>query len=654
MTVETGRYRPEIDGLRAVAVVPVVLFHAGFGLFGGGFVGVDVFFVISGYLITAIILRELAEDRFSLFRFYERRARRILPALTVVVGTCILFAWLWVIPTDMDEIAESILAVCFFVSNFFFWQESEYFDQGSSFEPLLHTWSLAVEEQFYLLFPPLLILLWKSGRERIHLVLVGIFAASLCLSVVGASVAPEASFFLLPSRAWELAIGALLAFHGKDGASVVDRKWHGALALAGLALIALAVFGFDETTPFPSFYALVPTVGAALVIAFASPATWAGRLLANSIPVTIGLVSYSAYLWHQPVFEFGRYLAVDPLSGSMLMLLAVLSFGLAYVTWRVVEQPFRNPAWVGRPALFATAGASGAVFLAFCAATYPTQGFLAIRLDEAQETLLHNAARSDMRDTCHVGQGKYKPPAQGCSYHSPNPSWAVVGNSHAVELADQMASRLRSVGDGVKHLTISSCRPALVELGAEEPNCVRWTADTLDYLLRKEDIRNVVLSYRTNDLAPRDSAVPRDYAEQRLRQVADAYFAIARKLAEGGKRVFLVLQAPIIRQHIQRVILDLDSEAGTDFVYGVDRERWERSQAPLRDRLKQLPREVVLVDPAELFCRAGTCAAIMVSKPLYYDNSHMSLAGAGLVADEILRQAALPAMSRPFSHITPR
>lgn len=303
------KYRREIDGLRAVAVVPVVLFHAGFGLFSGGYVGVDVFFVISGYLITTILLSELHDGRFSIVKFYERRARRLLPALFLVMACCLPFAWLWLLPEDMVDFGQSLMAVVGFVSNVLFWrEETGYFNTAAELKPLLHTWSLAVEEQFYLLFPLALMLLWKLPRTGLFVLLALVSVISLGIAEWGAHNQPAAAWFLLPTRAWELGIGALAAIHLRN--KPLDPQASGGfnqlMSLAGISLIAWAIFFFDDNTPFPGVWGLLPVVGTALVILFATPATLGGRLLGTRALVGTGLISYSAYLWHQPLLAFAR------------------------------------------------------------------------------------------------------------------------------------------------------------------------------------------------------------------------------------------------------------------------------------------------------------------------------------------------------------
>ncbi|MBJ6611533.1 MAG: acyltransferase [Candidatus Thiothrix moscowensis] len=354
-------YRKEIDGLRALAVLPVILFHAGFGWVPGGFVGVDVFFVISGYLITSIILDELEAGRFTLAGFYERRARRILPALFFVLLVCLPMAWWLLLPAELMNFGKSLIAVAGFVSNILFWLQTDYFAATAEQIPLLHTWSLAVEEQYYLLFPLLLLLTWDLGKRW----LLGLLVLIALLSFVWAEwlwrQSVEANFYLLPSRAWELMLGALAAFYLQK-----NRVEQGTLAqiasLLGLGLLLVAIFGLHEGVPFPSLYALLPTLGAVLLIMFATPATWVGRWLGKRVLVGIGLISYSAYLWHQPLFVFARMQATEEPSAVFMAGLIVLTLLLAYASWRWVEQPFRERSRFTRQQIFAMA-ALGSVLL---------------------------------------------------------------------------------------------------------------------------------------------------------------------------------------------------------------------------------------------------------------------------------------------------
>jgi peptidoglycan/LPS O-acetylase OafA/YrhL len=323
--------------LRALAVVPVILFHAGFELFSGGFVGVDVFFVISGYLITTILIEDLENQRFSLVNFYERRARRILPALFFVMFVCIPFAWMWMLPSQMKDFSQSLVAVSLFASNILFWRESGYFAAVAEEKPLLHTWSLAVEEQYYVLFPIFLILAWRFGKSRVFWMIVVMAAISLLLSEWGWRNRATANFYLAPTRAWELFAGSIAAF-------IVQKQGvqkNNLLATCGLAAVIFSIFFYDETTPFPSVYALVPVLGVVLLVLYADKETLAAKVLSTKGFVRVGLISYSAYLWHQPLFAFAKIRLFEP-TASILIILCITSIALAYLTWRYVETPFRG------------------------------------------------------------------------------------------------------------------------------------------------------------------------------------------------------------------------------------------------------------------------------------------------------------------------
>lgn len=344
-------YRPEIDGLRAIAVLSVIASHAGFDFFRGGFVGVDIFFAISGYLITYIIVKDIEKKRFSVRDFYERRARRIVPALFAMLLACLPFAWIILLPNEFQQFFESFLATIFFGSNFYFWlQGSDYFAMSAETQPLLHTWSLGVEEQFYLVFPIFLLLVWRLGRKKVFwtIALIGLF--SLALSEWASGAGPVANFYLLPTRAWELLAGTLgaLFVHHKG------RRSNNFLSLVGLTAILGAIFLFDKTDPFPSLYAVLPVGGALLVLIFAGTGTIANRLLSALPLAAVGLVSYSAYLWHQPIFAFARLASGRPLGEWTAVLLIVAILVLSMLSYHFIEKPFREKARIQTRVLVST------------------------------------------------------------------------------------------------------------------------------------------------------------------------------------------------------------------------------------------------------------------------------------------------------------
>jgi len=357
------KYRPEIDGLRTVAVVPVVLFHAGLPGFAGGYAGVDIFFVISGFLITTLLMEDLRHDRFSILRFYERRARRILPALILVVAAATLAALLTLPPPRIEEYGASMIATALFGANIYFWRTTDYFATAADERPLLHMWSLAVEEQFYIVFPLLLFLLWRWRRSTsgatFGATFLGLAALSFALAVVSAGWKPVANFYLPMTRAWELLAGSLvaLALRGAPPARTAAAPW---LAGLGLILVLGALVGIDDTTPWPGAWTMVPVLGTALILAFVQADCPAGRLLGWRPMVWIGLLSYSIYLWHQPLLVFARIAASGHPSPTVMGGLALATLPLSWLTWRFVERPFRTrPAQGGfsRGTIFTAAGA---------------------------------------------------------------------------------------------------------------------------------------------------------------------------------------------------------------------------------------------------------------------------------------------------------
>lgn len=343
-------YRKEIDGLRAIAVVPVVLFHAGLPGFAGGYAGVDVFFVISGFLITSLILNDLERDRFSLLIFYERRARRIMPALTLVAVVTAIFSAFIMRPERLEEFGASLAATIFFSANIYFWRTVDYFGTDAEERPLLHMWSLAVEEQFYIVFPVLLIAIWRVYRSNsgrvFWIVFASAAAASFALAFFASDWKPMANYYLPVTRAWELLAGSLVALWLK-GQPPQKSRFSSLLASLGLALVLFAFLFIDETITWPGLWTLVPVLGAALIIAFAHSDCPTGRALSFGPLVFVGLLSYSMYLWHQPLFAFARISNANQPSLLIMTALATATLPLAWLSWRFVELPFRKPTKMG-------------------------------------------------------------------------------------------------------------------------------------------------------------------------------------------------------------------------------------------------------------------------------------------------------------------
>ncbi|EDM31870.1 putative putative membrane-located cell surface saccharide saccharide acetylase [Roseovarius sp. TM1035] len=465
------KYRPEIDGLRAIAILPVVFYHAGVTWFPGGFVGVDVFFVISGYLITSIILSERAAGNFTLTGFYGRRIRRIFPALFVMMAVSYPIAWALLDPSAMAEFSGSIAASTVFFANVYFLEVSGYFATAAEFKPLLHNWSLSVEEQFYLIFPMAVLLTWRAGAKWQVRIFMAVALLSLALAQWQIARGNEArAFFLLYARLWELLVGVLIAYWltTPQGAALRDggRFRHG--ALLGLALILWAVFTYDTETAFPGLAALLPCVGAALVIAFAKGQSLIGQVLGWRPVVFVGLVSYSLYLWHVPALVFTR-IGTGREDLWLMLAACALAFALACLSWRYVERPFRRMHALPPLRLFGTAAACMVVLGGLGLLGQETDGFRAHYLEHRLDPVTRanyeryspTATRSRVADDgCRFRDEElteeFGARLQDCAARH-GPGIFILGDSHAENVYNALRSTERFpflVG-----LTRGGCRP---------------------------------------------------------------------------------------------------------------------------------------------------------------------------------------------------
>lgn len=658
------RYRAEIDGLRAFAVVPVILFHAGFDFFSGGFVGVDIFFVISGYLITSIILTEKLAGTFSLLNFYERRARRILPALFLVMAVCIPFAWMWLIPGDMKDFSESLIAVSVFSSNFLFWYESGYFSTQAELKPLLHTWSLAVEEQYYMLFPLLIIACWKLKRMWLIVILIEIAVLSLALAQWTSLNEPTAAFYILPTRAWELLIGALIAFYLSTKQSAHASQ---SLSLVGLLLIVYSIIAFDEQTPFPGVFAIVPTLGVAFIILFAAENTLVHKVLAHKIPVGIGLISYSAYLWHQPLLAFARHRTIGEPDTLLISGLVIASIVLAYFSWRFVEKPFRNKQGFrsGQILLFAIIGSG--CFALFGIVGYATEGFQQRMNDEFALVLAGQKDINPRRSECHIRPNKLPSPQSACVLgNSEKIVGAIIGDSHADAISRALEKSVELKGVGIKSLTYSGC-PSAFEMTrlirGFEMKCVEQNLATYEYLKSAANIKYVIMLSRWTSFlesVPFDNGeggvelqdeiqvhpvangeILLDLNETRRKMIEDRYKKTVSAYLETGKQVILVYPIPEAGWNVPRMMgKQLMWDAKNSHKSGTNYARFiERNQRTITvlDSIGTFP-NLQRVRPDKIFCNTflpDKCVFQLNGKPLYYDDNHLNNFGAKFVVDEI-------------------
>jgi len=622
----------EIDGLRSIAIVPVLLYHTGWSWMPGGFVGVDIFFVISGDLITRLLVGDIRAERFSLWSFYERRARRIMPALLLVIACTTMAAMLIMVPPDLSLYARSLVWTILFASNIYFSFNTGYFAAPAESYPLLHTWSLALEEQFYLLFP---LLLWGLARLitlRWTMWIVAVLALlSLALSIVASPPQPTLSFYLPLTRSWELWLGSLLAF---GAVPKLRFRWLREILAAGsLALIGWTIFALPPGAPFPGWIALLPTLGAVGLIRF-SPGTWIGRGLSSPPLVGIGLISYSLYLWHWPLLALGAYWAMRPLTAWEGSALVALAIPLSIFSWWAVERPFRNRRFLSRSVILGLTIA--AMFVVTLGATgIMLSGGLPQRLPaEAARIAAFANDISPRRDDCHE-LNRPIPPDQACVLGAPGvaPSMAVWADSHGVELSYALGEMLAKSGQSVVEFTSSACSPSLHYSPPYRQNCAQHNQDVFTYLLSHSAIKTVVVAA----LVQNDDPIE-------LTQILPGLDQAMSALRQAGRTVVILYPVPsvsgIVPARLAREFWRDGRFDAASYPLATYQERLKGTLAALDAMVAS--RRLVAVRPTDLYCPDNACVTYRDGIVLYFDFHHPTLSAARLLAGMILDALAAP------------
>jgi len=644
------KYRKEIDGLRAIAVIPVILFHAGIFGFSGGYIGVDIFFVISGYLITTIILDELAQNTFSIKNFYERRAKRILPALSAVLIVTTVLAYILMPANLLKSYANSLMSVVTFTSNFHFFTTSGYFSTVSDQKPLLHTWSLAVEEQFYLFFPLMLGYLWVKGKKYITKVIIILSVVSLLLAqFLAVNSFADANFYLIFSRAWELFAGALIALTSIQRTKI--KNWQREiLGGIGLLLIAYSIFVFDDNTLFPSFYTLVPIIGTVLIIAFSTADTLTGKFLANRLFVGVGLISYSLYLWHQPLFAFLRLKSIGEPEQQLFFVAIALSFVFAWLSYQYVEKPFRRkPSSKVKPkfTILQYAGMSIIFFIVIGLIGVSKRGFQSRFADSGY---VESIKFSPKRKACHYNKRHEELPEDSCRYFGENVTWATLGDSHTVEPAYALGKALEPKDIGLLHLSYTGCLPSLL-FDVKGSSCSQWIRTGLNYLEQNKSIENIYIGFNYNgflfgthrnhypDIPNNDPSLSltAEYSHLNAEETRELYWLglsqMVDRLIASGKTVYLQYPIPELPTHISTLLtpfsifgggLRFDLQNTTTAEYYFTRNKY------ILEKLNSLEygERLIAVKPFELLCHTTHCPAVSNGKSLYFDDGHLSVEGA--------------------------
>lgn len=631
------KYRPDIDGLRAIAVVAVVLYHLGVDQVSAGFVGVDVFFVISGFLITGVLRTEFDANSFSYFSFYERRVRRLFPALFTILFISIPVALIILVPRDLEDFGQSIIASGLFSSNILFFLERGYFEGPSELKPLLHTWSLAVEEQYYLLYPLLMATLyrfkWDLGKG-----LVAICVLSFCYSIWRVTDNQEAAFYLLPSRIWELLLGGILLIYSDR--VVLSRLSATITAITGFLLIAYSIFRFSEYTVFPGPAALIPCLGAALVILAGQRENLVSQIISSKGFVGLGLISYSLYLWHFPIIVFSKQLIVRPFEPIEMMSIFLLSVGLAFMTWRYIEQPFRgNASVISTRVVKWSAITAASLAVIFGLFTDYSDGAsarfspLALKYIDAEKNVDKGCRKQST--PCTVGN------------KDTEPEFLVWGDSHADSVAEPF--RVLANESSVSGLisTRGGCLPLLnfKPVHAIGKSCVQHNKNTFEKL-QSSDIKKVILIGRWTLAVERskfkfekgvamrivdDPLIDTDASnEDVLRRSLDSTLA---QLTQAGKEVVILGPVPEAGWHVPHTLAQrlrfgswID-QAALNPTYAEFGERNNRTLGILRAAAEKY--KVNLVLPQDDLCTVSDGCSVMINdKPLYYDAHHLTPDGA--------------------------
>jgi peptidoglycan/LPS O-acetylase OafA/YrhL len=630
MTPSTGaskahssKYRPDVDGLRALAVLPVMLFHAGLGC-SGGYVGVDIFFVISGYLISSLILKELGDGNFSIIAFWERRIRRILPAMAVVAFATIVAGWFLYLPRDFKQVGESVVGQATLISNVIFWRNTGYFAAGSDTKPLLHTWSLAVEEQFYLLFPLLLMLLAQRRRLSLSKTIVCLAVGSFTLSVVGSYTHPPATFYLLPMRAWELLMGAwLAATRGRLSAGELARETTGWL---GVGLVCYSIFFYDRDTRFPGLAAIPPCLGAALIIfSSESKLSWVGRILAFKPVVFIGLISYSLYLWHWPLLVFSKYQAREVQSVGLRAALLAASIALAILSWRYVETPIRKRRiLLKRPQIFGFAGVSmatllGLGLLAYCGNGFPSR-FPAKAIHYADGW--NHSAFLNVISLKRAKAGQF---VELGSRDTNQPiSVLIWGDSHAMAVTPVLDDLCRRFSRRGIQATQSATAPVLgyvsPGVGSLKKDSPAFAKAVLTFIAQRH-VKNVIIAAFWSYYPASDS-------------LKTNLLSTVRAIMDSGARVYVVKDVPNPGFDVPRIVAITAAHNGDLEQLGVTREKHQILNRELRQTFEQISQMgATVLDPADYFLnRNGLYGVVQNDRVLYWDSHHLTVEGSRLLA----------------------
>ena len=644
-------YRPDIDGLRAVAVLSVLFFHLGLKPFSGGYVGVDVFFVISGYLITSIIVREMRAGEFSFVKFYERRIRRIFPSLFVVLAATLIVGAFVYSAADFKAISASAISVTFFFSNLRFWSQAGYFEGPSTLQPLLHAWSLSVEEQFYIFFPAVMFAIARWFRSRFTLVLALLLALSFASGVFVMARDSSAAFYFMHLRAWELLTGSLLALRVLP--TRLGRGLRNGFSFAGFATILASVFLFTESTIFPGFSALLPVAGSALIIYGGMEGdSLVGRVLSLPPLVFVGKISYSLYLWHWPVVVIGKYYLIRQPTTIDLVAWTALIFLLSVLSWRWIETPFRARSFLPSPRIFQFAAATMAVIFAACLTIYLTRGLpQRFPADQVVELGWSDPELLRWKD-CMIYRRNGIPDAiELCKLgaQARTAEFLLWGDSHAGYLLPGLDSVSSAADAAVEFSVVTGCPPliGIDRMDGMNGSCYRYNQMMIEYVQARPQLHTIVLSARWANTATgqyyKTEAGPPftlvDLLESRPGGNATLFeLGLERTVATLvalGRNVIIVAPIPEVGYHVPSAysIADRTARDVNILIAPTPREYLDRNREVF-SAFEAIARKypITIIAPSSILCDDQRCRVFAEGRLLYMDDDHLSAFGSHFIS----------------------
>jgi len=642
------QYKAEIDGLRALALFAVILFHAGLHYFKGGFVGVDIFFVISGYLITNIIINDIRKGKFSLISFYHKRARRLIPALFFVMFCAIPFSWFFLPPMDMLKFSKSFLATPLFLSNFLFYKESSYFDTFAELKPFLHTWSLGVEAQFYFFFPFFLIFIFSLGKKNMKIIIIILATLSLIIAFFINKINSSFTFYMLPTRGFELLIGSFVSLlvHYKSRIISFSYILGNLLSLLGIILIIYSILIFDKYTPHPSFYTLMPVIGTGLILAFIDKKNLVSILLRQKFLVGFGLISYSVYLWHYPILSFAKQV-IPSLTGLIIFFLISLSILLGYLSWKYIEKPFREKDKINGNNALLLLVIFTSIFFLFGIKGYFSNGYSNRKGMEIYEDLNNDISKLGYKKC--VSNELFEGEKIEYCYESNNGpiNAAIIGDSHAMDKFYGIEKNITNLNWAL--IGSSSCPPVLnIDVESDAKNCRIKSEKIINYVVDNTKINTVILSFYGNYFLSESYAadhIANRFGPDMIKISSDKilsndrreifFFGLSetiRKLIDNNKKVYLLIDVPELPFFPVNCIKGFEGKCQVPFNEVFERQSQQRK---VFKKLEQIFPEIKIFDPIDLFCNNNICSIKKDGRILYSDSHHLSLFGSDLYGKKL-------------------